>query len=60
MDVKLILPVKVPIKIHTVLNFDGDFDDHGNSEVTYKQNLCLLFFFLTAESYCILLVDRKK
>ena len=36
MGVQPILPVKVSITINTMLNFDSDFDGHGN--VTCKQN----------------------
>ena len=37
MDVQPILPVKVCITIGTMLNFDGDFDGHGDGNVTCKQ-----------------------
>ena len=39
MGVQSILPVKVSFTIETVLNFDADFDGHGEGEVTCKQTL---------------------
>ena len=36
MRLEPILPVEDSITIDTMLNFDGDFDSHGNGDVTYK------------------------
>ena len=41
MGVRPILPVKVSITIDIMLNFDDDFDGHGDGDVTCKQTLKL-------------------
>ena len=33
MDVQPILPIKVSMTINIMLNFNGDFDGHGDVEV---------------------------
>ena len=37
MGVQPILPIKVSAIIDTTLNFDGDFDEHGDDGTTCKQ-----------------------
>ena len=37
MDVQPLLPVKVSVTIDTMLNFDHDFDGHGDGDVKCKQ-----------------------
>ena len=37
-----ILSVKRTITIHTMLNFDGDFDGHGHGDGMCKQTLRIL------------------
>ena len=45
-----ILSIILPVTIDTMLNFDGDIDGHGGSEVTCKQTLS---FVLTSSSKII-------
>ena len=42
MGVQPILPIKVSVTIGTMLNFDGDFDGHGDGDITCKQTLSVL------------------
>ena len=37
MGVQPTLPIKVSVTIDTMLNFDGDFGRHRNSDITCKQ-----------------------
>ena len=37
MGVQPILPVKVSVSVVTMLNFNGDFNRHGDCDVTCKQ-----------------------
>ena len=39
MGLVLILCSKIPVTIVKMLNFDHDFDTHGDGEATYKQTL---------------------
>ena len=39
--VQLILPVKVSVTIGTMLNFDSDFDGHGDGDNKCKQILTI-------------------
>ena len=39
MGVQPILSIKASVTIDTMLYFDGDFDGHGDGDVTYKQSL---------------------
>ena len=42
MGVQPILPIKVSVIFDTMLNFDGDFDGHGDGDVTCKQTSAVL------------------
>ena len=53
MGLEPILPVKVPVTIGTILNFDGDCDCDGHGVGTCKQTLIRLF--LKAAIICDLL-----
>ena len=44
MDVQLILPVKVSITIDTMMNFNSDFNEHGDDDVTRKQTFMFVNF----------------
>ena len=39
MSVQPILPIKVSVTTETMLNFEGDFDGHGDVDITCKQTL---------------------
>ena len=39
MGSRSILPIKVSVTTDTMLNFDDDFDGHGDGDVTCKQSL---------------------
>ena len=41
MGVQSILPDEVSVTIEIMLNFDGDFDRHGDGDITCKQTLSL-------------------
>ena len=42
MGVQPIFPIKVSVTIGTMLNFDSDFDGHGDGDITCKQTLSVL------------------
>ena len=43
MGVQPTLPIKVSVTIGTMLNFDGDFDGHGDSDITAMTQILLKF-----------------
>ena len=44
MDVQLILPFKVSITIDTMTNFNSDFNERGDDDVTCKQAFTFVNF----------------
>ena len=43
LGVQPIFSIKVSVTINTMLNIDGDFDGHGDDDVTCKQTLKNMF-----------------